>query len=243
MAHLSSRTTSISKILIIEQLREPSALLWAGIAPCLIFVLLTYNKPGFAAAGYANGALWLYSYISANIALFGFSFYLIGRRESGFVRSFIYQRQAIRLFLCAHIICYSAISLMYSTLFYLITKPLYAPYALAEFIQLSACFYTSYLLFSCIGLAIAALPITFNTASTLFSLLSFLMLLSGYLGADNDHQGQMLLNALNPLALSKRLFQGDMPLFASFAAVSIALLAGVYATGRHFRIHPVWSRY
>lgn len=239
----SAKISSITKILIAENLREPTALIWAALAPCIMFLLLTLNNPAFSKPGYLSTAAWFYSYISANVAFFGFSFYLIGRRESGFIRSFIYQRNAIKLFLTSHTLSYSLISIAYSTLFYLITKPLYGTYSFLEFFHLTACFYTSYLVFSCIGLAIVALPIKFSTASTLFSLLSFLMLLSGYLGSIQDQDTQQLLTFINPLSLSTRIFYDSLSLPAAFFATLALLFAGLYLTARCFRIQPIWSRY
>lgn len=239
----AAKISNITKILIKEHFREPTALIWAALAPCIMFSLLTLNNPDFSKPGYLSTAAWFYSYISANVAFFGFSFYLIGRRESGFIRSFIYQRNAMKLFLASHTLSYSLISIAYSTLFYLITKPLYGGYLIFELLYLTACFYTSYLVFSCIGIIIVALPIKFSTSSTLFSLISFLMLLSGYLGSIQDRGTQHLLTLINPLSLSTSLFYGTLSLPATFLATLIALLAGLYLTGRHFRTQPVWSRY
>lgn len=191
---------------------------------------------------YRLGA-WFFSYISASVAFFGFSFYLIGRRESGFIRSFIYQRDAIRRFLIAHFCSYSIISVGYAFLFYLATKPLYGHYSLIELSRLLASFYTSYLFFTCIGLGIAALPIKFSTSSTLFSLMSFLMLISGYTGAVQGPATPHSLTLLNPLYLSTKLFNNELSLLNSFSAALVSALIALYLTGRYFRVQPIWSRY
>lgn len=151
--------------MITEHLREPTSLLWSALAPCLLFIITT---PKHTTLTYTASTAWFYSYISASVAFFGFSFYLIGRRESGFTRSFIYQRGAIKIFLISHTLSYLVLSTLYALLFYLLTKPLRGHYLLPELLYLLACFYTSYLMFTCIGLGIAALPIKFSTASTLF---------------------------------------------------------------------------
>ncbi|PVZ41431.1 ABC-2 type transport system permease protein [Pseudomonas sp. CC120222-01a] len=192
---------------------------------------------------YIVSSSWFYSYISASVAFFGFSFYLIGRRESGFTRSFIYQRSAIGRYLAAHFLSYTAVSVLYAVLFYLTTKPLYGEYLISELLYLTACFYTSFMFFCCIGLVVAALPIKFNTASTLFSLLSYLMLLSGYSGTLQPYSMSHSAFALNPLQLSSKLFNHEAPLLTSFCIALAALLTGLYLTGRHLRTQPVWSRY
>lgn len=94
----AKKITTITKILTTEHLREPTSLLWSALAPCILFII---TQPTHAASTYTASAAWFYSYISATLAFFGFSFYLIGRRESGFTRSFIYQHSAIKLFLTA----------------------------------------------------------------------------------------------------------------------------------------------
>lgn len=241
----TQKTIHITRILTLEQLREPTALIWSAIAPCLLF-LLTRDHPNAGPShddAYMLSASWFFSYISANVAFFGFSFYLIGRRESGFTRSFIYQRGAIGRFLISHFLSYSVVSVLYALLFYLITKWPYGQYLIIELLYVIACFYTSFLMFSCIGLTVAALPIKFHTASTLFSLLSFLMLLSGYLGATQTTPSPQSIVSFNPLHLSSMIFTNEIPLLASFCMALAALLTGLYITGRHFRIQPVWSRY
>lgn len=241
----SKKITTITRILITEHLREPTALLWSAIAPCILFVLAAQKNQTLAPTNtnYTALAAWFYSYISASVAFFGFSFYLIGRRESGFTRSFIYQRDAIKLFLISHTLTYSTVSTLYSSLFYLVTKPLLGHYSLTEFWHLTACFYTSYLIFICIGLTIAALPIKFSTASTIFSLMSFLMLLSGYFGAAQEQDASHPLTLLNPLYLSTKIFYRELPLLDSFFIALTTSLAAIYLTGRYFRVHPIWSRY
>lgn len=241
----TEKTINTARILTLEHIREPTAFIWSAIAPCLLFLLTQDRKEAALteSEAYIASAAWFFSYISANVAFFGFSFYLIGRRESGFTRSFIYQRSAIGRFLAAHFLSYSAVSTLYAVIFYLATKLIYGNYQATELIYLTACSYTSLLIFSCIGLVVAALPIKFNTASTLFSLLSFLMLLSGYLGTAQSPATSQSMLSLNPLHLSSRIFTSEIPLPASFCIALAALITGLYITGRYFRIQPVWSRY
>lgn len=238
-------TCQLTKLLTLEHLRDPTTLLWTALAPCLMFTLTTQAKlsPPPVYDDYISAAAWFYSYISASVAFFGFSFYLIGRRESGFNRSFLYQPNAIGLFLTSHTLCYSLISLGYSAFFYIITKPLYGSYSPPELFHLLICFYVSYLGFTVIGLFIAALPIRFSTASTIFSLLSFLMLLSGYLGGVHESAAPSWITLLNPLAISRQVILGRSSLLASFSLVLLLLLPALYLTARYFRIQPVWSRY
>lgn len=240
-----AKVVFLTRILISENLREPTAILWAGIAPCIMFIFLAQAQlqTGVRHLDYTVSSAWYYSYIAANAAFFGFSFYLIGRRESGFVRSFIYKSTSIKLFLFAHTVCYLLISLAYSTLFYIATKPFYGGYSVTEFLHLTACFFVSYLAFSSIGLVAVALPLRFSTASTVFSLLSFWMLLSGYLGSAEQASTLKSVGDVNPLYLATRIFSGEISLVASFCIAATALAISLFFTGRFFRIQPVWSRY
>lgn len=226
-------------ILIKEHIRDISGFLWTSAAPCMLYFIVagSLNSPYLKQAG------WFYAYISANVAFFGFSFYLIGRRESGFIRSFIYRKGSMLFFLTAQMISYALMSLFYASLFYVITKPLHGPYSLQEYTFILLCFSASYLGFTLIGLIIASLPLTFGTAGTLFSLLSFLMLISSYLGAAILESGHPVLAFINPLLLSTKLFRGELSLGMVFPPLLMLSITALYLTAKHSRIQPVWSRY
>lgn len=237
--HTTIRLLHISLILIKEHIRDTSSFLWTSAAPCMLYFIVagSLNLPYLKQAG------WFYAYISANVAFFGFSFYLIGRRESGFIRSFIYRKVPMLFFLTAQMVSYALMSLFYASLFYLITKPLHGPYSLQEYMFILACFSTSYLGFTLIGLIIASLPLTFGTAGTLFSLLSFLMLISSFLGAATVESQHPVVMLLNPLLVSTQLFHGNLALGMVFPPFFMLSIIAIYLTAKHFRIQPVWSRY
>ncbi|MBF8728520.1 hypothetical protein IR008_20795 [Pseudomonas putida] len=237
------KTTKICRISILltqENLRDTASLLWAALAPFLLFMLSSQPEPSTT---YLIQAGWFYAYISANVALFGFSFYLIGRRESGFIRSFIYRQEPLLLFLAAHMTTYALMSILYASVFYFSTKAFHGPYSLQEYSFIIAGVATSYLGFTLIGLIIASLPLTFSTAGTLFSLLSFLMLVSSYLGAATVESQHPVVMLLNPLIVSTQLFHGDLALGMVFPPLFMLSITAIYLTAKHFRIRPVWSRY
>ena len=78
------RIISVARLLLVEHLREPTALLWTAVAPCMMFMIMKQNASftGLSASSYTHSAAWFYAYISANVAFFGLSFYLIGRRRA-----------------------------------------------------------------------------------------------------------------------------------------------------------------
>lgn len=246
LKHPFTRVRKLSWKFIIEQLQEPTTLIWTTLSPSALFIFLLTSRgtTALSQADYIQSASWFYAYISFSVAFFGLSFYLIGRRESGFIRSFAYQQQAIKLLLISYLISYSLLSLMHATAFYVLTRPLYGQYNLQEYTHLITCFYISYLLFSCAGLLTALLPLKFTTAGTLFSALSFAMLSLGYMGATyNTGSALSSINAANPLAFSSGLFTGTSSLASTSIVTVITLSLTIYIAARYFRVQPVWSRY
>lgn len=235
----------VAKTLLLEQLREPTALLWTVVSPAALYIFMRTSKEttSLPTQDYIASSSWFYSYVASSVALFGLSFYLIGRRESGFIRSFIYQKRAIKIYLSAHCLCYSIIGIMHATMFYLITRPLYGDYSLDEYFYLMACFYSVYSLFAAAGLLITLLPLKFTTASTLFSIASFALLVLGYVEAFYTESDLPEWIVVSPLTYGAAIFQGRVDLPSSLLCAAVILSVSVYFTYRKFRIQPVWSRY
>lgn len=242
--NLIKRHSTISLLFFKEQINEPIAILWTIISPCVFFyfMTLTTTRPGNLPEDYITIASWFFSYIAFSTALFGCSFYLIGRRESGFVRSFIYQRSSIALYLSAHITGYSFIAIFYCTSFYLLTLPTYGTYSLTELLNLLLRFFICYTYFSSIGLLIALLPIKFSTASTIFSIISFTTLSLSYLNATPENTITTL-NTLNPLILAQSFIRTPTHLFETTMGAIALLLSCSLVLYKYLRIQPVWSRY
>src|SRR5690625_1293268 len=63
----------LSKLLVVEQLREPVGLFWSFLAPPLLFAFLTANQGGSiegSVGRYQFKAGWFVSYIAVTISLF-----------------------------------------------------------------------------------------------------------------------------------------------------------------------------
>lgn len=241
---ITHRTKTLIFLFIKEQINEPIAILWTLISPCAFFYLMTFLSTNrqIIADDYILSSSWFYAYIASSTALFGCSFYLIGRRESGFVRSFIYQRSSIALYLYAHIVGYSLIAICYGTIFYLLTRRVFGDYSLTEYIILMFRYFVCYIFFSAIGLLIALLPLKFSTASTLFSIISFMMLSFSYLGASPDSSLEIL-NSFNPLILAQKLIYIPSDLTLVALGGLTLLLTCSWVLYKFLRIQPVWSRY
>lgn len=240
----SRRLKTLVHIFFKEQISEPIAILWTIASPCAFFYFLTFLRSNgeTLTTDYTLASSWFYAYIASSTALFGCSFYLIGRRESGFVRSFIYQRSSIALYLCAHIIGYSLIALCYGTVFYLVTRPAFGAYSAVELATLLLRFFICYTFFSSVGLLIALLPLKFSTASTLFSIASFMMLSLSYLGATSGSPLEGF-NSFNPLIVAQALINNPPNLIFIAIGAIVLLLACSWILYKFLRIQPVWSRY
>ena len=240
------RTLVLTRIFIKEQLKEPIALFWIMISPCAFFYFLaiTRQDPTYFENNYILTTGWFYAYISSSVALFGFSFYIIGRRESGFIRSFIYTPSAKTLFLRSHLLAYSIIAISYCGVFYLITRPMFGSYDIQEISLLTTRFYASFLLFSIIGMLFTLFPINFQNSSTFFSILSFCMLILGVMGAQLENEITNTLNILNPLTLANKLMSEGL-FHRPYTSLTILLIfiSSYQITKHNLRINPVWSRY
>ena len=170
--NILNRARSLASLFIKEQLKEPIALFWIIISPCAAFYLLSLSLRSTSTPeeSYIQNTAWFYAYISSNVALFGFSFYIIGRRESGFIRSFIYNQDSKIVFIIAQILAYLIISTIYCGTFYLSTRLYSGPYSPTEFLTILINFYICYLFFCSLGLILTLLPINFQNANTLLSM-------------------------------------------------------------------------
>ncbi|MFS0828158.1 hypothetical protein [Pseudomonas phoenicis] len=236
-------TRNVSCIFLKEQLREPAAVLWSILYPCILCVML-YGLAGDADVpieSYAKSVSWFYTYIAATTALFGLSFYLIGRRESGFVRSFIYKSNAVSIFLAAHIGTHFILSVVYAGVFYMVTRLSFGMPDVLQCLHTLFAYSLIYLFFAGVGLIVAVLPLKFSSASTLFSVFSFMMLASGFLGASYSLHASGMFNS-GTRVLINTLFED--PYRVEFICPVLGFfIATVFISKRYFRIQPVGRRY
>ncbi len=232
------RVFSLTSIFMKEQLKEPIAFFWIMISPCAMFYFLatTRQDPNYFSSNYITISAWFYAYISSSVALFGFAFYIIGRRESGFTRSFIYSKESKLIFLLSHFIAYSLISISYCTTFYLTTKFPFGNYDLNELLNIALRFYICFLMFCALGAAFSLLPINFQN--------SFCMLILGVMSASRSNPITDALNLANPLTLASQIMeQGLESNKLTTTGIIILFISVLHKTFKHLRINPVWSRY
>lgn len=240
------RCLGLTSIFIKEQVKEPTAFFWTILSPTALFYLLSYSK-GYSipfSADYTKSTSWFYAYVSSSVAFFGFAFYIIGRRESGFIRSFIYKSDARTVFFLGHFLAYSIISVIYCLTFYLLTRPAFGPLLAGEALDIVVRFYVCFLLFCIPGLLLTLLPVTFQNANTCISIASFFMLLGGIYGSSSESNIASLIRRWNPLAVANDLIAGGvMSTPNKLSLVVLLFFASSFIAVKFMRINPVWSRY
>lgn len=239
------RSIGLAGLFVKEQLKEPAALFWILLSPGAVFYVLAYSKGvDFYLQNYSDATAWFYAYIALNVALFGFSFYIVGRRESGFVRSFIYTLQARYIFLLAQFLAYSGIAFMYCLIFYLMTRLPFGEYSFFEAFDVLMRFYCCFVIFCIPGLLLTLLPLNFQSANTLYSVASFVLLASGLAHAAIPEVLRDAIGMLNLLMLGKSVMQEGVSASAfTMGCILIVFALSMVLTCKKMLINPVWSRY
>lgn len=240
------RSLALVWLFLKEQLKEPIAVFWMIVSPVSTYYLLTYYRAGLGVSvgSYLESTSWFYAYVSSSVAFFGFSFYIIGRRESGFIRSFIYTLGAKFVFMLAQYLAYSLIALIYGTVFFVLTYFSFGLFDLSDLLSVLVRFYVCYMLFSIFGILLSFLPMNFQNANTIFSVISFVMLALGVLGVRGESSIINFVNVFNPLCVANKIMLGGV-LGNGFLVFCICVLfvAVFLLSLRFLRINPVWSRY
>ncbi len=234
----------LAALLIKEQLKEPVALFWTVISPVVTYYLITYAQSpmGTAPTDYLSRTSWFYAFVSSSVAFFGLAFYIIGRRESGFLRSFVYTPHTKVIFLAGQFIAYSVVSILYCSVFYLLTRQ--SSFDLTEYVVILGRFYVCFLLFSIPSLLLTLVPVGFQNANTLFSILSLAMLALGIISIGSVSPTLVVIRYLNPMGWANRIMSVGVAEHAGVVLVVGVLLVLTFSVMvRFLLINPVWSRY
>lgn len=228
-----------------EQLKEPVSLFWVVVSPVVTFYLLNYARApvGGLPVDYVSSASWFYSFVPSSVALFGLAFYIVGRRESGFLRSFVYTRQTKAIFIFGQFLAYSVMSVIYCSAFYVLTRPYFGVMGFAEWGLVVGRFYICFLLFSTPALLLTLIPMGFQNTNTVFSILSFVMLALGIISL-GAHLWLGTFTHLNPMWWANQIMQFDVAESLPIVVVIVVLFTCSFCiTLRFLRVNPVWSRY
>lgn len=235
--------TIICKTFIKEQFKEPIQIFWIMLSPCFLFYYFAYNQKLFLEE-YISVSSWFYSYISSSVALMGFSFYIIGRRESGFVRSFIYTDRSKRKFFASQFISYLIISIIYFLSFFVITSISFENVSSADFIYLLARYIVCFTLFSCIGAFFSIIPVNFQNANTIISIFIFSMIGLHFISDVTNNSALILINNFNPFNHAINIMNSDTNLLLLYVSTIFpSLIASLFFSSKKMIVNPVWSRY
>ncbi|AIB37402.1 MULTISPECIES: hypothetical protein [Pseudomonas] len=241
-----SRPVSLAALFIKEQLREPVALFWTVISPVVTYYLITYVRAPLnsSAVDYLSSTSWFYAFVSSNVALFGLAFYMVGRRESGFLRSFVYTGRTKVVFLVGQFFAYTVVSILYGSVFYLLTRIFSGRVDVAEYLVIIGRFYVCFLVFSIPSLLLTLVPLGFQNTSTLFSIVSLTMLALGILSVGPVSPALGVISFFNPMWWANRIMlDGVMECGMVVLVVIISLPFLFLVMCRFLLINPVWSRY
>lgn len=234
----------LAALLIKEQLKEPVALFWTVISPVVTYYLIAYAKSPMSNAptDYLSSTSWFYAFVSSSVAFFGLAFYIVGRRESGFLRSFVYTAHTKMVFLIGQFIAYSLVSILYCSVFYVLTR--HASFDFAEYLIIAGRFYVCFLLFSIPSLLLTLVPVGFQNTSTLFSMLSLAMLALGIVSIGSLNPALAILRFFNPMWWANRIMSVGVAEYAWVVlVVGVLLVLSFWVMVRFLLINPVWSRY
>lgn len=244
--NLLFKSSLLATLFIKEQLKEPLALFWIVLSPVVTFYLIMYARMTSAeiSADYISVTSWFYAFVSSSVAMFGLAFYIVGRRESGFLRSFVYTNRTKRVFLIGQLLAYSIMSMVYCLVFYVLTRVYFGEVSFVEFIVVAGRFYICFLLFSIPSLLLTLVPLGFQNANTVFSVLSFLMLALGIVSISSSHPVIEVVRFFNPMWWANQIMQvgvfESLYVVMTIVVLFVLSLAVVY---KFLLVNPVWSRY
>ncbi|WP_248482640.1 ABC transporter permease [Pseudomonas sp. CYM-20-01] len=245
--YLLSKPFLLAALFIKEQLKEPVALFWMVVSPAVTFYLITYARTpdDDRTINYLAVTSWFYAFIACSVAFFGLAFYIVGRRESGFLRSFVYAKPTKLVFLFGQFFACSILSIVYCMVFYGLTKLYFgAGVEVSEVWDVASRFYICFLLFSIFSLLLTLAPLSFQNASTVFSVLLCLMLALGIVSASTSHTALEVIKLLNPMRWANQIMlEGVVGSIEVMLVVMVAFSISFGVTFRLLLINPVWSRY
>ncbi|WLQ15637.1 hypothetical protein O5O45_06870 [Hahella aquimaris] len=235
----------LSRLFILEQVREPLTLFWTLIAPPLLFVFLNLDPlvSGAATTGwYEEQASWYLSYLALSVSLFGFALYFVGRRESGFIKSFIQGKEAKALFLSAQISASLLLSCFCFIVFIVITTVAFGVSPLDALTRFAIPFLIIMVTFVWSALFISVLPLTFMNANSGISIFFMALLMFSIAGFKANIPALSYLNLFNPLSIATQ-FMASGGLHSVESIGTIALMTALGGVGLvRMKTSPTWSR-
>lgn len=139
---------------------------------------------------------------------------------------------------------YSVVSILYCSVFYMLTRIFSGEFDVAEYLVIVGRFYVCFLLFSIPALLLTLVPLGFQNTSTLFSILSLTMLALGIISMGPVSPALAIVGFFNPMWwANKIMLDGVVECGLVFWVVAISLVFLFLVMCRYLLINPVWSRY
>jgi ABC-2 type transport system permease protein len=215
------------------------------MAPPLLFVFLnldTLNSHSISSEWYITRASWYLSYLALSVSLFGFSMYLVGRRESGFIKTFIHGKKAKILFISSQIQASIILSFFYFIIFITLTTTAFGVDTLDAFAKLALPFIVVIILFIWSAQFISAIPITFTNANSSISILFMTILIFSAAGLNGSVPAISYINLFNPLSIATK-FMSDGKVEFTESIITIIVMVALGCVGSvYMRTNPIWSR-
>ncbi|WP_431688976.1 hypothetical protein [Hahella sp. NBU794] len=235
----------LSRLFILEQVREPLTLFWTLIAPPLLFVFLNLDSlvaTPVTSAWYEEQASWYLSYLALSVSLFGFALYFVGRRESGFIKSFIQGKESKALFLSAQISASFLLSCFCFIIFIVITTTAFGVSPINALMRFALPFVAIMVTFVWSALFVSVLPISFMNANSGISIFFMALLLLSIAGFKANISALSYLNLFNPLSIATRFMaSGGLHGVESIGTISLMVALGGIGAVR-MKTNPTWSR-
>lgn len=231
-------------IFLKEQLRSPFSVIWTITSPVVLFFFLHfYDIERYSGnAEWLRGQVaWFIGYISFSVILFSYCLYLNGRRESGFIATFVHDTYNKCVFILSQLGASLIMSVIYVLFFLLIVYTGFRvqPDSGVFVLTLKATAISLILMFSFTWLA--SLPVTFQTANIIFSIMITVCMVFGILSFRINEGVIYTVNLLNPVLIYSDILNKRNPLTPASGIFYAVMLAASLVSLFRFRTEPVWS--
>lgn len=192
---------------------------------------------------FAEKAGWCLAYIALTVSFFGFGLYLIGRRESGFVRSFLTSRRKRNRFMLAQFMASLILCMAYGLTFIVVTALFLTNISSNEIARLFASFALVCIAFMAGSIFFSALPLTFQSASSLMSIFVTILLVAGLVASRSSSVG-IDFAYFNPFVSAAAFISGTLDSSKHLVILTgqtvMLLTLGAYGIVKQ-RLNPEWS--
>lgn len=235
---------TLVKLFLLEQVRVPLGVFWGMLAPSVLFFFFhidVINSGSVDVAWYASQCAWFMSYIIASVSLYGFSIYLVGRRESGFLRSFVIGRRDKALFVLAQLVSALVILLVYTAFFLFTTTLVFGINPLVVIPEIAAPYAVVTLMFMSGSIIFLLIPMNFQNANTVVSISFMLMVMLSLAGVRSEGYRLNKLNIFNPMHIGEKLIDQSLSLNPLLLLAMFVFVLFNAALVLNLKTNPVWE--